>query len=189
MKKVQTLALLAAIVQNSDDAIITKDLNGTIISWNTGAERIFGYTEKEVVGKPITIIIPPGLQAEETTILSRLRAGQRIDHFETVRIAKNGARVLVSLTVSPVRNSAGKIVAASKVARDITRTSQVEKELKENEQRMRFCLESARIGTWQWDLQSGDIHWSETMEKIHGRRLGSFEGDLDAFLEAIGVKN
>ncbi len=180
-----TESLLAAVVQNSDDAIVTKDLNGIITSWNTSAQRIFGYTEEEVLGKPITILIPPELQAEEKDILSRLRAGQRVDHFETVRITKGGKRVLISLTVSPVKDSSGAVVAASKVARDVTRTKQVEQALRESEQRMRFCLEAAQVGTWHWDIKSGDVHWSENMERIHGQHAGSFSGSFEAFLQGI----
>jgi len=114
----ETRSRLAAIVQNSDDAIVAKDLNGIITSWNRSAERIFGYTEQEVLGKPIAIIIPPDLQEEEVQILQRLRAGERIDHFETVRIAKGGRKVLVSLTISPVKEASGRIVGASKIARE-----------------------------------------------------------------------
>lgn len=121
---------LAAIVESSDDAIIAKDLNGIITNWNSSAERIFGYTESEVVGKPITIIIPPELQDQETDILRRLRSGERVEHFETVRVTKTGERVLISLTVSPVRDSSGKIVGASKVARDVTRIRQIEQALR-----------------------------------------------------------
>ena len=180
---------LAAIVQSSDDAIITKDLNGIITSWNTSAERIFGYTEEEVLGKSITILIPPELQAEEKDILNRLRSGQRIDHFETIRIAKGGERVLVSLTVSPVKDSSGRIVAASKIARDVTRTRQVEQALRESEQRIRFCLEAAHVGTWHWDMESGNVRWSENMERIHGQFPGSFSGSFDAFLESISSED
>jgi PAS domain S-box-containing protein len=176
---------LAAIVQSSDDAIITKDLNGIIISWNISAERIFGYKEEEVLGKPVTILIPKEMQAEEKDILSRLRAGQRIDHFETVRVAKGGQRVLVSLTVSPVKDSTGRIVAASKVARDVTRTRQVEQALRESEERMRFCLEAAHVGTWHWDIETGHVHWSENMESIHGQKPGSFSGNFDGFLASL----
>ncbi len=176
---------LAAIVQGSDDAIVTKDLNGIISSWNASAQRIFGYTEAEVLGKPITILIPPELQAEETTILSRLRAGERIDHFETVRLTKDGSRVMISLTVSPVRDASGKIVAASKIARDVTRTKQIEQALRENEQRMRFCLDAASLGTWHWDINDGNLRWSENMERIHGQQPGSFYGNFEAFLDGI----
>ena len=181
----ETNSKMAAIVQGSDDAIVTKDLNGIIGSWNASAERIFGYTEAEVLGKPITILIPPELHSEETRILSRLRAGERIDHFETVRIAKGGSRVLVSLTVSPVRDASGKIVAASKIARDVTRTRQVEQALRESEQQMRFCLDAANLGTWHWNISDGTVRWSENMERIHGQQPGSFQGNFDDFLNAI----
>ncbi len=180
---------LAAIVESSDDAIVAKDLNGIITAWNGSAERIFGYLESEVLGKPITIIIPPELHAQETDILHRLRAGERIEHFETVRITKGGARVLVSLTVSPVRDSTGRIVGASKIARDVTRIRQIEQALRDSEQRMRFCLEAANIGTWDWDLDSGSVSWSENMERIQGRSPGSFGGNIEAALEGIGPED
>ena len=176
---------LAAIVQSSDDAIVAKDLNGIVTSWNSSAERIFGYSEQEVLGKPIALIIPPELQPEELEILRRLRAGERIDHFETVRVAKGGKRILVSLTISPVKDSSGTIVGASKIARDITRIKQVEQALRESEQRMRFCLEAANIGTWDWDIESGSVRWSENMERIHGQEPGAFRGNVEAFLEGI----
>jgi PAS domain S-box-containing protein len=112
--------LLAAIVASSDDAIISKNLDGIITSWNKSAERIFGYTAKEAVGQHITLIIPPERSPEEVQIIERLRRGERIDHFQTVRLRKDGTRVDVSSTLSPVRDSSGRVVGASKVARDIT---------------------------------------------------------------------
>ena len=111
---------LAAIVESSDDAIISKTLNGTITSWNAGAQHIFGYTEEEAVGQPISILIPPDLLNEENGILETLRAGKRIEHYETVRVTKAGERINVSLTISPVKGSRGKIMGFSKIARDIT---------------------------------------------------------------------
>jgi PAS domain S-box-containing protein len=111
---------LAAIVESSDDAIVAKDLDGIITNWNQGAERLFGYTAEEVIGKPITILIPPERQAEEPEILARIRRGGRVSHYETVRRRKDGSVFDVSLTVSPIRNAHGKIVGASKIARDIT---------------------------------------------------------------------
>jgi len=120
---------LASIVESSDDAIITKDLNGIITSWNRGAERIFGYQADEVLGKPISILIPEDRENEEPTILKRLRNGERIDHYETIRRRKDGRLLNISLTVSPVRNARGVIVGASKVARDITRRKRMEAEL------------------------------------------------------------
>jgi PAS domain S-box-containing protein len=112
--------LLAAIVASSDDAIVSKNLDGIITSWNHSAERIFGYTAKEAIGKSITLIIPPDRLNEEADILARLRSGNRVDHFETVRIRKDGTAVDVSLTISPVRDSSGQVIGASKVARDVT---------------------------------------------------------------------
>ena len=113
-------AHLAAIVESSDDAIISKTLEGIIRTWNSAAERLFGYSEAEAVGQPITLIIPPERLDEERSILDRLRRGERVDHFETVRVAKDGRAIDISLTVSPTRDASGRIIGASKVARDIT---------------------------------------------------------------------
>jgi PAS domain S-box-containing protein len=116
----QRLRSLASIVESSDDAIVSKDLDGIIANWNKGAEQIFGYTSEEAIGQPITILIPADRQSEEREILTRIRRGERIDHYETVRRRKDGSLVVVSLTVSPVRNAEGQIIGASKIARDIT---------------------------------------------------------------------
>jgi PAS domain S-box-containing protein len=116
----EQLSFLASIVQFNDDAIISKNLDGIVTSWNKGAERVFGYTAEEAVGQPITIVIPQDRQDEERTILTRIRRGERIEHFETVRQRKHGSLIWVSLTISPVKNAQGKIIAASKIARDIT---------------------------------------------------------------------
>jgi PAS domain S-box-containing protein len=115
-----TSGRLASIVQSSDDAIVSKDLNGIITTWNRGAEMLFGYTADEVIGQPITILIPEEYRDEESTILERIRRGERIDHYETVRRRRDGTSVEISLSVSPVTNAAGGIVGASKIARDIS---------------------------------------------------------------------
>ncbi|MGY3482293.1 PAS domain S-box-containing protein [Bradyrhizobium sp. USDA 4011] len=116
----QQLRWLASIIDSSDDAIVSKNLDGVIRSWNSGAERIFGYSASEAIGQPITLVIPQDRLSEEREILTRIRRGERIDHFETVRQRKNGSLIVVSLTVSPVKDANGKIVGASKIARDIT---------------------------------------------------------------------
>lgn len=121
-------AILAAIVNSSDDAIISKTLFGIITSWNHAATKMFGYTEPEVIGKHISIIIPPDRMNEETMIIESIRNGKKIQHFETVRIAKDGKKVNIALTVSPVRNKDGKVIGASKIARDITEKIEVEKQ-------------------------------------------------------------
>jgi PAS domain S-box-containing protein len=107
--------ILAAIVDSSDDAIISKDLNGNITSWNTSAERLFGYRADEVIGRSIMLLIPPELQQDEIQILRKIKAGERIDHFQTVRMKKNGERMEVSLTISPVKDEQGTIVGAAKI--------------------------------------------------------------------------
>jgi PAS domain S-box-containing protein len=116
----ERLRWLASIVDSSDDAIVSKNLDGIVTSWNRGAERVFGYAAEEAIGHPITIVIPKDRQDEERTILTRIRRGERIDHFETVRQRKDGSLIVVSLTVSPVKSANGKIVGASKIARDIS---------------------------------------------------------------------
>lgn len=120
---------MAAVVDSSDDAIITKDLNGIITSWNPGAERLFGYSAEEAIGRYVTMLIPPEREDEEPNILGRLRRGERIDHYETVRRRKDGALLDISLTVSPVRDGSGRIIGASKIARDITARKRIERQL------------------------------------------------------------
>ena len=128
---------LAAVVESSDDAIISKDLNGIVQTWNPGAERVFGYSAEEMIGTSILRIIPPELRSEETDILARQRRGERIDHYETVRVTKDGRRIDVSLAVSPIRDSSGTVVGASKVARDITGRRRAEQEMLEAERHAR----------------------------------------------------
>jgi PAS domain S-box-containing protein len=123
-------ARLAAIVESSDDAIVSKSLEGIVRTWNKGAERIFGWTAEEMIGQPITKIIPPDRQGEEPKILEQLRRGDRVDHFETIRITKDGRLLNVSVTVSPIRNASGNVIGASKIARDITLQKKFEQELK-----------------------------------------------------------
>ena len=127
----QATGLLAAIVGSSDDAIISKNLDGTITSWNRGAHRMFGYTADEAVGQHITLIIPQDRRDEETHILERLRRGERVEHFETVRVSKSGGPLDISLTISPLKDAAGRVVGASKVAKDITERKRVERAMTE----------------------------------------------------------
>jgi PAS domain S-box-containing protein len=123
-------ALLASIVNSSDDAIITKTLDGFITSWNTTAETIFGYKEPEVIGKHISLIIPPGRMNEETEIITKIRAGEKVEHYETIRMRKDGSPVNLSLTVSPLKDKNDKVIGASKIARDITERFVFDKQLK-----------------------------------------------------------
>ena len=136
-----------AIIESSDDAIVSKDLNGIVRSWNPGAERIFGYTAAEMIGRPIEVIFPPDRRDEEPKILARLRRGERVDHFETVRVRKDGTPIDVSVTISPVRNATGEIIGASKVARDVTTYKQL---LRQREE----LLESERHARQEAERQS-----------------------------------
>jgi len=142
LKADKAVGLLASIVDSSDDAIVSKTLDGVITSWNAGAERLFGYTAKEAIGQPIWMIIPLDRRDEETRILERLSQGERIDHFDTIRLRKDGTKLEISLTISPVRDAAGKIIGASKIARDVTGRKRIERELHESEQRFRTLADA-----------------------------------------------
>lgn len=138
----KAIGLLAAIVDSSEDAIVSKTLEGVITSWNKGAERLFGYTAQEAVGQHISLIIPLNRRDEEVTILERLGRGERIEHFDTVRRHKDGTPLDISLTISPVRDSTGKIIGASKIARDISQRKRVERSLRESEERFRSLADA-----------------------------------------------
>jgi len=138
----ETVAFLAAIIESSNDAIISMDLNGTIISWNQAAEDIFGYKEEEALGRGVSLIIPPERLIEEEHILECIRKGERVDHYETVRRRKDGTPVDISLTISPIRNVGGRIIGASKIARDITEQHLDRELLRQSEERLRVTLAS-----------------------------------------------
>jgi len=135
-------ARLAAIVESSDDAIISKDLNGVITSWNRGAEHVFGYTADEAIGQPVTMLMPPERVDEEPGILARIRGGESIEHYETIRRRKDGTLLDISLTVSPIRNADGIVIGASKVARDITQRKEAEERLRVSQKRLRLITDS-----------------------------------------------
>jgi PAS domain S-box-containing protein len=160
----QRLRWLASIVESSDDAIVSKSLDGIISSWNKGAERIFGYSQGEAIGQPITLVIPADRQSEEREILTRIRQGERIDHFETVRQTKHGSLIVVSLTVSPVKDANGKIVGASKIARDITEQKRTQEQIsvlaREAEHRSKNILSNVQaiVNLSQSDTSEGLKH-------------------------------
>jgi len=143
----------AAVVESSDDAIVSGDLDGTIVSWNAGAQKIYGYTESEAIGKHISILVPNDLPGdEEKKILERLKAGGRIEHFETIRVTKTGKKINVSLTISPIKDASGRIVGVSGIARDVTERKQAEQELRESEERLRLAIQAGKMYSFDWDV-------------------------------------
>jgi len=171
LKADKATGLLAAIVDSSEDAIVSKTLEGIITSWNAGAERLFGYTASEAVGQHISLIIPDDRRSEEAVIIGRIKQGQRIEHFDTVRVHKNKAQLDISLTVSPVRDASGAIVGASKIARDITERKQIERALRESEERYRALADALDIQV-QFRTQELEQRNSELRE-LSGRLMAS----------------
>jgi PAS domain S-box-containing protein len=162
-------SLFVSIVNSSDDAIISKTLDGMITSWNHGAERLFGFAEKEAVGSHISLIIPESLKHEEQEIISRISVGQYVKHYETERLKKDGTLVNVSLTVSPVIDSNGNITGASKIARDITEKKKAEDAIRLSNERYNLVAKATNESIWDWDLMSGNISRSgEGMSKMLG---------------------
>jgi PAS domain S-box-containing protein len=173
---IEARAHLASIVESSEDAIISKDLNGIIQSWNAAAERIFGYSAAEVVGQSITLLIPPERQAEEVEILGRLRRGERVAHFETVRRARGGHEVPISLTISPIVDEKGQVVGASKVARDITDKKRAEDALAEQREWFETTLESIGDAVMATDVRGEIIFMNAVAEHLTGWRREDARG-------------
>jgi PAS domain S-box-containing protein len=185
---------LTAIVDSPDDAVIAKNLDGTITSWNQGAQRIFGYTAGEIIGRSVLTLIPPERQAEEPVIIAKLRRGERLDHYETIRLHKDGRRLDVSLTVSPVRNEQGEIVGASKIARDITARKRAEAQqhaLAEMIARVNRAaalpeIYDAALGAIQRCLQADRVSILLD-EEGQGMRLVAWRGLSETYRAAAGV--
>ncbi len=197
LKADKAIGLLAAIVDSSEDAIVSKTLEGIITSWNAGAERLFGYAAGEVVGQHISVIIPVDRRDEETVIIDRIKRGERIEHFDTIRVRKDKTQLDISLTISPVRDASGKIVGASKIARDISQRKRIERALRESEERYRTLAdeletqvqfrtqELERRNSALRDL-SGRLMESQDVERRHiARELHDSAGQT---LAALGMQ-
>ncbi len=165
---------LAAVVQSSNDAIVTKSLEGVIRTWNNGAERMFGYTAEEAVGKPITMLFPPERLHEEPMILERMRRGERIDHYETERVRKDGSRLDISLTVSPIRDSKGNVVGISKIGRDVTERKRAEAVLRDESRVMELLNKAGAVIASQLDLQSLLQAVTDAATELSGAQFGTF---------------
>jgi PAS domain S-box-containing protein len=170
---------LAAIVESSDEAIVSEDLNGIVISWNPAAEKMFGYSAKEMIGQPITGIIPPELQDDERKILETLRRGERSEHFETVRLTKSGERIEVSLTISSVRDETGRVTGAAKIARDITQEKKTEQALRTTE---RLASVGRMAATVAHEINNPLEAMTNLVYLAKGRAVGT---DVREYLDAI----
>jgi PAS domain S-box-containing protein len=193
---------LAAIVESSDDAIVSKDLSGIITSWNRGAERIFGYAAEEVIGKSVTVLIPPERWDEEPTILNRIQRGERVEHYETVRRRKDGSLVNVSLTVSPIKDARGRVIGASKIARDISARKRADEELRKTKDELakanselakRFYERTADLAEAkaalardmeEQNMLQGQLRQAQKMESI-GTLAGGIAHDFNNILNII----
>ena len=162
-------AHLASIVEFSNDAILSKTLEGIIVSWNVGAERMFGYTAEEMVGQSILLLIPPELRDEEDLILKKIKAGERIEHYETERLTKAGHRVPVSLTISPLKDSAGKIIGASKIARDITERKLNEESRRASEERYRILFDMGPVAVYSCEASGVIRDFNRRAAELWGR--------------------
>lgn len=193
-------ARLAAIVESSQDAIISKSLRGVIRTWNTGAERLFGYTAEEAIGQPITLLIPPERLDEEEMILDRIARGERIEHYETVRMAKDGRRLHISLTVSPVRDAEGRVIGASKVGRDVTERKEAEEAMREADRRkdeflallaheLRSPLAPLRNGLQVMRLASGDANLVARTREMMDRQLSHLVRLIDDLLDIARISS
>jgi PAS domain S-box-containing protein len=167
----EVLLLYSSIVESSDDVIIAKNREGVISAWNPAAQRMFGYTEKEAIGQPITIIIPSDLHNEENNILRRLLAGERIERYETRRISKTGTNIDLSITFSLIRDASGTIVAVSSIARDITERKRAEAALRESEERFRLVANTAPVMIWMSGIDNLCTYFNEGWLEFTGRSL------------------
>jgi PAS domain S-box-containing protein len=173
----QSTTLLASIIDSSDDAIIGKTLKGIITSWNQGAQRIYGYSAEEVIGKPISILAPPDRPDEISEILKKIGRGKRIEHFESVRVAKDGRRLRISLSVSPIRDPAGKIIGASAIARDLTPLDRTRQALQESESRAHALFQVATQGILVVGANGRILMANPATERLFGYTVDDLQGE------------
>jgi PAS domain S-box-containing protein len=176
---------LAAIVSSSNDAIISKTLDGIITSWNAAAERIFGYSAQEMVGRSVFTLIPPDLHEVEHELLRRLRRGEVVEFSEARRIRKDGALIWIALSVSPVRDSSGTVTGAASIKRDITTQKHAEAELREHQEQLRLAHQAARMGTWRWEVSTNTLRWDDELRRLYGLRQGEQVDGYDDFIGRV----
>lgn len=178
-------ALFASIVDSSDDAMMSKRLDGIITSWNHGAEQIFGYCADEIIGKSILTLIPQQLQQEEIGIIEKIKNGEAVSNLKTQRVRKDGTVFFASLTISPIKNFDGNVIGASKVLRDITQQNQIELEKNQLAERLQLATKSARMGIWDWDIKNNVLESDEGMYKLYGIAAEDFNSVYDGWMSII----
>lgn len=176
---------LAAIVDSSDDAIYSENLDTIISTWNHSAERLFGYSAGEMVGRSTTLLLPPDSQGEESAILERLRMSESVSHYETRRMRKDGSQIFVSVSVSPIKDRLGRLVGASKIARDITERKQMEVALRENRLQLGVALRAAHSGDFAWNIRTNEITWGEEGMAVFGVRPEEFRGRYEDWYDRV----
>ena len=178
---------LAAVVDSSDDAIMSTTLDGKIAAWNRGAEKVFGYSAAEIVGKPLLVLLPPERLNELADLLARTWSGESFEHFETVRLRKDGTNINVSVTISPIRDGNGVVIGASAIARDITDRKRAEETLRDKERLLSESQRIAHIGSWSFDPADPDgrIAWSEELFRIYGVSPDTFVPTVDSLLNLL----
>lgn len=181
----QEMRLLAAIVESSDDAILSKSLDGTILSWNGGAERLYGYSAAEMKGRSLSLLVPVDRPDEMPELLERIRRGEQIKRYETVRVRKDGVHLQISLTVSPLRDASGRVVGSSAIGRDITQSKRAEAELRRSEANLKDAERIAMLGNWSLDLVANVLTWSHEIFRIFEMDPNQFGASYDALLNAI----
>jgi len=180
-KQQQNQTLLDRIVETSDDGFITKSLDGIILTWNEGAERLFGYTAQEIIGHPISLLIPPEFREDERYILSHILLGQNVNDYETTRIHKDGHLIDVSISITAMRDKSGQIAGASKIVRDVSRRKRAEAALKRSEQKYELVLQAMSVGVWEWNISTGTLDCSPRFMEILGWDPQKYNSSLTGF--------
>jgi len=176
---------LAAIVTSSHDAIVGKTIDGVVTSWNAGAERIFGYTAGEMIGQSIFRLVPEDRHDAERDLLERLRQGENVAGEEAERIRKDGQRIWISLSVSPVRDAEGRLIGAASIKRDITERRRAETELRRHQDQLRLAHRAAQVGAWHWDVTTRQLTWDDGLRQLYGLRADETVNDLAGFLARV----
>jgi len=183
--KERNIDFFESIIHSSDDAIISKTINGIVKSWNPAAETIFGYTAAEMIGQSMLVLFPPDRQEEENIIIEQIKQGKSVVHFETERLRKDQKLIHVSVTISPIFNNNRQVIGASKIARDVTARKQAESRLRESEERLALATIYNGVGIWDWNLTTGELVWDDSMFALYHIQRNNFSRAFDAWEKSL----